>query len=296
MQVWPARALAAVFATALLLLALPDARSAEPTPACAALDPGPTRTVTRVIDGETLALDDGTELRLVGALAPRALDVGAQPGTWRMETAAAQALQALVLGKTIEVRFAGERSDRYGRLKGHAFIRTDDSAGWVQGLLLGMGLARAYTLAAHRACAAELLAAERSAREARLGLWAEAAYEARQADPSAALLRHAGTFQLVEGRVVRVATTRSSIYINFGTQRRRGFSVSLKLSDRAQLGKFSDNPKGLEQALVRVRGWIEQRSGEPSIDLSTAGDIEVTAEGVASETAERRTERRSRTK
>jgi hypothetical protein len=47
---------------------------------------------------------------------------------------------------------------------------------------------------------------------------------------------------------------------------------------------------------VRVRGWIEQRSGEPSIDLSTAGDIEVTAEGVASETAERRTERRSRTK
>jgi micrococcal nuclease len=172
----------------------------------------------------------------------------------------------------------------------------DDSAGWVQGQLLGMGLARAYTLAAHRACAAELLAAERSAREARLGLWAEAAYKARQADPSATLLRHVGTFQLVEGRVVRVATTRSSIYINFGTQRRRGFSVSLKLSDRAQLGKFSDNPKGLEQALVRVRGWIEQRSGEPSIDLSTAGDIEVTAEGVASETAERRTERRSRTK
>jgi hypothetical protein len=129
---------------------------------------------------------------------PRALDVGAQPGTWPMETAAAQALQALVLGKTIEVRFAGERNDRYGRLKGHAFIRTDDSAGWVQGLLLGMGLARAYTLAAHRACAAELLAAERSAREARLGLWAEAAYKARQADPSAALLRHVGTFQLVE--------------------------------------------------------------------------------------------------
>ena len=53
-----------------------------------------------------------------------------------METAAVEALQALVLGKTIEVRFAGERNDRYGRIKGHAFIRTDDGAGWVQGRLL----------------------------------------------------------------------------------------------------------------------------------------------------------------
>jgi hypothetical protein len=93
---------------------------------------------------------------------------------------------------------------------------------------------------------------------------------------------------------VRVATTRSSIYINFGTS--VVVSASRSSSAIADNGKFSDNPKGLEQALVRVRGWIEQRSGEPSIDLSTAGDIEVTAEGVASETAERRTERRSRTK
>jgi endonuclease YncB( thermonuclease family) len=38
---------------------------------CTGLLPGPARTVTRVIDGETLALDDGTELRLIGADAAR---------------------------------------------------------------------------------------------------------------------------------------------------------------------------------------------------------------------------------
>ena len=60
-----------------------------------------------------------------------------------------EALQALVLGRTIEVRLDGAPNDRYGRLKGHAFLKEDDANGWVQGRLLGMGLARAYTLAGH---------------------------------------------------------------------------------------------------------------------------------------------------
>jgi micrococcal nuclease len=251
-------------------------RAAEDVATCAALEAGPTRTVTRVIDGETLALDDGTELRLAGTLAPRAIDVGAVPGTWRMETAATDALQVFLLGKTIEIRFGGERNDRYGRIKGHAVLKTDDGAGWLQGHLLRAGLARAYSLGGDRGCAAELLAAERTAREARLGVWGEAAYAVRAAVPSAALLRHLATFQLVEGRVARVATTRGSVYLNFGgTGRRRGFSASLKLGDRDRLGAFSANPKGLEGSLVRVRGWIAQRNGEPSIDLSAAGDLEV---------------------
>jgi hypothetical protein len=54
-------------------------------PSCDDLLPGATHTVTRVIDGETVALDDGSQLRLVGALAPRAIDVGAESGAWPLE-------------------------------------------------------------------------------------------------------------------------------------------------------------------------------------------------------------------
>lgn len=288
MHGWATRTLAIACAGAWLLLGLPEAQGAESTPACAELEAGPTRTVTRIIDGETLALDDGTELRLIGMLAPRAIDVGTVPGTWRMEAAAVEALQSLVLGRTIEIRFSGERSDRYGRVKGHAFLGSEDGTVWVQGRLLEMGLARAYVPAVHRACEAELLAAERAAREARLGVWAEAAYEVRSADAPAALLRHAATFQVVEGRVVRVATTRGSIYLNFGQSRRHGFSVSLRLGDRARLGSFQDNPKGLEQAQVRVRGWIEDRAGQPRMDLTAAGGIEVIDGGQTAGRTERR--------
>jgi endonuclease YncB( thermonuclease family) len=247
-------------------------------PYCAAaLEEGPVRTVTRVIDGETLALDDGSELRLIGALAPRALDVGAKPGTWPMEIAAADGLRTLVLGKTIAIRFGGERGDRYGRLQGHAFLKAEDGDRWVQAHLLAQGFARAYTLSSNRACAGELLAAESAARASRQGLWAEAAYEVRPADPPTALLRHVATFQLVEGRIAHVAETRGSIYLNFAADRRRGFSVSLKQADRGQLGAYAASPREFERRQVRVRGWIEQRAG-PVIDLSAGGEIEVITE------------------
>jgi micrococcal nuclease len=273
-----ARVAAVLLAGAWLLLGrCGPALAADGPPACAGLEEGPLRTVARIIDGETLALDDGTELRLVGALAPRAIDAGAQPGTWPMERAAADALRALVLGSSIEIRFGGERSDRYGRLQGHAFLKTPEGARWVQGHLLEQGLARAYTLSTNRACTAELLAAEGTARQAGQGIWAEAAYQVRSADQPAALLRHLATFQLVEGIVVAVTETRGSIYLNFAADRRRGFSVSLKQGDRDRLGAYAAAPWGLERRQVRVRGWIERRGG-PVIDLSAAGELEVMTE------------------
>ena len=154
----------------------------EVLPTCAGLEPGPERTVTRILDGETVALDDGTELRLIGALAPRAIDAGAEPGMWPAEIAAAEELRALLVGKSVELAYGGERSDRYGRIQAHAYVREGDGRRWVQGHLLEQGLARAYVVAGNRACADALLAAERGAREARRGLWADAAYQVTSAD------------------------------------------------------------------------------------------------------------------
>lgn len=243
--------------------------------ACPDLSPGPARAVARTIDGETLGLDDGTELRLIGVLAPRAIDAGAEMGTWRAEAKTREALGALVLGKSIELGFGGERTDRYGRLQAHAFLGEADRRRWVQGLLLEQGLARAYTLAGNRACGAEVLAAERTARQARRGLWADAAYQIRAPDRPSELLRYRTTFQIVEGRIVRVAQVRGVIYLNFDRDWRQGFAVSLRRDDRNLLGDYAGNPTGLEGRSVRVRGWIEQRGGSPIIDLSVAGLIEV---------------------
>ncbi|MBX9591323.1 MAG: thermonuclease family protein [Hyphomonadaceae bacterium] len=243
--------------------------------ACAGLEPGPLRTITTVIDGETVGLDDGRALRLIGALAPRAMDVGAEPGAWEAENRTREALRAVVLGKSIALGFGGERIDRYGRLQAHAHLIEGNERRWVQGHLLRQGLARAYTAAGNRACAHELLAAEAEARNARRGLWVEAAYRIRSADTPAELLRHRTTFQIIEGRIARVAQVRSVIYLSFDRSWRQAFSVSLRREDRRLLGDFADDVHGMEGRLVRVRGWIEQRGSAPRLDLTAAGQIEV---------------------
>jgi micrococcal nuclease len=276
-QIWQAVSWAT--ALACMLTCQMHAAVAAGAEICSGLDPGPTRTVTRILDGETVAMDDGRELRLIGALAPRAIDADAEAGTWPAEAAAMEALRALVLGKSIELRFgAGARTDRYGRLQAHALvIEGGDARRWVQGLLLQQGLARAYALAGGRSsCGMELLAAERPARETRLGLWADAAYQARAADRPAELLRYRATFQIIEGQIVRVGQTRGSLYLNFDRNWRRGFSVSLRRADLEELlGSYAGHPKSLEGRTVRVRGWIEQRGRAPVIDLSVAGIIEI---------------------
>jgi endonuclease YncB( thermonuclease family) len=244
---------------------------------CPGLQPGPTRTVTRILDPETVALDDGRELRLIGALAPRAIDADADPGTWPAETAAMDALRTLVLGKSVALGFAGERTDRYGRMHAHAFLVAGADWRWVQRELIEGGFARAYALTGSGSvCSSELLAAERSARETRRGLWAQAAYQVRPADKPAELKRYRATFQVVEGRIVRVGRTRGTVYLNFDRNWRRGFSVSLRRTDGGLLGDTATaTPETLEGKLVRVRGWIEERNGAPVLDLSAAGLLEV---------------------
>jgi len=251
------------------------ALAAEIAATCLGLEPGPTRTVTRILDGETMVLDDGTELRLIGALAPRAIDADAEAGAWPPESAATEALRTLVRGKSVALGFAGERTDRYGRIQAHAFLVEGDARRWLQGELTERGFARAYAPSGNRVCSAELLALERAAREARRGLWADAAYQVRPADKPAELLRYRSTFQVVEGRIVRVSQTRDTIYLNFDRDWRRGFSASLRRDDSDLLGAYERNPKGLEGSTVRVRGWIGERGGMPVIDLSVGGLLEI---------------------
>ena len=243
--------------------------------ACAGLSRGPARTVVRIIDGETVGLDDGSELRLTGALAPRAIDVGAEAGAWPWEGKARDALQALVLGTSVVLGFGGARIDRYGRLLAQAYLIEGDQQRWVQGHLLAQGLARATTVAGNRACANELLAAEHMARVMRRGLWAEAAYQVRQAGRPAELLAYRTTFQIVEGRIARVAFVRGVIHLNFDRNWPQAFSASLQSADRGLLGASASDAMALEGRHVRVRGWIDQHRAAPVIDLSAAGSIEV---------------------
>ena len=235
--------------------------------ACA-LEAGEKRTVTDVIDGETLALDDGSQLRLVGALAPEA--PYGREAHWPQTRAAQRALELLVLSRTIELRLAGR--DRYGRYLAQAFVLDGGEEVWVQGAMISAGHARAYALPGSESCLADLLVRERVARDARLGLWSTPAYTVRDALRPQDISRLAGSFAVVEGKVIRAAAVGPTIYLNFGADWRRDFTVAIP----KRLLKGS-TPEIYEGRDIRVRGWVQRRNG-PLIAVSTLEEIEFVGE------------------
>jgi endonuclease YncB( thermonuclease family) len=164
-------------AAALLLAAMTFARAEDPQPQpqqhlTCTLEAGPTRSVVRVIDAETVLLDDDEEVRLIGALAPRSPDLRPDAQSWPPERDTAAALRDLVVGRSVELATSGRAKDRYGRLLAHLFLDDNGDRVWVQGRLLSTGHARAYGLTDSFTCARELLAHEHVARAAGIGLWA----------------------------------------------------------------------------------------------------------------------------
>ena len=250
---------------------------AQPARTACNLEPGEARTVTRVLDGDTLQVDGGSEVRLVGALAPRAFDAAAASADWPLAERSRLALEHLVLGRGVTLAYAGRRSDRHGRLLAHVFVgggEGKDEAIWVQGAMLKQGMARAYAIEGGAQCLAELIAHESVARDAAVGLWAETAYAVRDADEVGALLRVAGTFQLVEGTAVRVQEVRGTTYINFGEDQRQDFTIMIRDKARRAATAAGLTSEALAGRRVRVRGWIERRGG-PLIEAHDPAMIEV---------------------
>jgi endonuclease YncB( thermonuclease family) len=249
-----------------------SAEVATPPEPCT-LDPGPSRTVARVLDGETLTLDDGGVVRLIGALAPRARDAGAAPGTWPPEDAAIKALSDLVLGKKVKLAFGGRHRDRYGRLLANVFLEGSGGT-WVQGALLASGHARAYGLPGSFVCSRELLAHEAEARRQYLGLWENGAYGTLAASRPAELMKRRGKYERVIGNVTTVGRTKSATYLNFGTDWHSDFTARIDKTIVAANPDFAARLDALASKTVIVRGWIERRNG-PLIDVADPSQIEV---------------------
>jgi endonuclease YncB( thermonuclease family) len=229
-------------------------------------------TVARVADAETIVLDDGSEVRLIGALAPRSPDQGA--ADWPPERAAREALERLLLGRNVELKLAGRQSDRYGRRMAHVFVMSDSEKTWVQGYLLSQGLARAYALDGNSACLSAMLAVERDAREGARGIWGMAAYRVLEATEVRELLRRRNRFEVVEGIVRDVAVTGGRAYLNFGPDWRRDFTAVVPPRLLTGSPETAVRLKALLGKRARVRGWIERRNG-PSVEIAAIGEIEV---------------------
>ena len=226
-------------------------------------------TVAAVIDGDTVVLDSGEEVRLVGIMAPK-LSLGRESvDDQPLGREAKAALEALVLGKGVTLAFGGARMDRHGRILAHLVL---DDGTWVQGRLLETGMARVYSFADNRAAVPEMLALEATAREAGLGLWAHPFYAVRDAARPAEV--PIDSFELIEGVVLEAAEVDRRIFLNFGEDWREDVTATISPPDRAIFRAADSDPLALSGHRVRLRGWTGWRNG-PNIEIDHPEQLEV---------------------
>jgi len=243
--------------------------------ACENLRDGPAGTVASVTDGDTVVLDNGLVVRLIGIQAPK-LPLGREDfEAWPLADKAKAALEALVGGQRVRVRQGGETMDRHGRVLGQLFIDAADGA-WVQQQMIAAGMARVYSFADNRACVVQLLAAEGKARLMRLGIWADPYYAVRRGDRPDDLARRLSHYELVEGRVLLADAVQGRVYLNFGRHFAEDFTVVIERGALPHFEAEGIDPTKLGGALVRVRGWVEMRDG-PRMEVTHPEQIEVLA-------------------
>jgi endonuclease YncB( thermonuclease family) len=255
---WPAR-----YALSLLLLVaalwLPAQAAQRP-----AFESGETAAVAAVVDGGEMILADGRHVRLVGIEAPH--PAAAHARAWPYAAEAKAALEELVVGRAVELRFAGNRRDRWDRILAQVFVGTR----WVQGEMIRRGLARVASAADNRVGVIELLAREARARQARRGIWRDRFYAVRDADEAG---RYAGSFQIVEGEVADTALVEGQLFVSFGADWRTAFSLRLAPEALRLFRREGIAPASLKGARLRVRGWI-RGSERPIIDVTHPEQIE----------------------
>jgi hypothetical protein len=211
-----------------------------------------------LLESGDLRLEDGRLLRLAGLV---------NLGTDR--AAFLRSIEDFLKARPLALRLDPKAgADRYGRLP--ALVENAKGEG-LQEMLLRAGLAQLMVEPAADAEIEPLLAAERAARLAGDGLWAEGshpAYALRRADE---LDDATGSYRLVRGEVRRVSVNRRYVYINFGADWRTDLTLRMErtLAERSGL-----EAAALEGREVLARGVVEAAGG-PLLALDDPRQMEI---------------------
>lgn len=227
--------------------------------------------VDAVIDAQTILLKDGKIVRLLGIDYPfMAGDMNGGPmiaAKSRLEKLLPDGTEVM-LYQTRDQKIA--RANRMGHILAHLVNKKDER--WINGTLVREGLAWTMTDLSNPQMAAELYALENLARADAKGLWSKNSPFGVLTPETAGT--GSGTFRVVEGVVNRAAVSKNNLYLNFGTDWKKDFTVMISPAIRKALAKQGLDPMSLAKQPVRVRGWIREWNG-PFIELETAERLQV---------------------
>ncbi len=157
------------FSVLLALLALGSVayfRRQTPSPAGGRLSVSQNRVCVRVIDGDTIVLDGGERVRLIGVDTPETVDPRRPVQYFGKEASAFT--RRMVQGKNVRLEQVEDTRDRYGRTLGYVYLADGT---FLNAEIIRQGYGHAYTRFPFR-YERQFIEFEREARENGRGLWA----------------------------------------------------------------------------------------------------------------------------
>ena len=128
--------------------------------------------VTKIVDGDTFWVDDGSEkglkIRLIGINAPETVHPRKEVEHFGKE--ASDYLSNLLSGKKVRLEYDIDTLDRYGRTLAYVYLKDRT---FVNAELLKNGYAQVMTIPPNVKYSKEFLKLERIARQNKIGLWSE---------------------------------------------------------------------------------------------------------------------------
>lgn len=204
----------------------------------------------RVHDGDTVVLDDGTRVRLLGINTP---EVDSAISSAEAGGSAATAwLKARIEAGKVLIETDAELKDHYGRTLGHLFAEDGEHLNLT---LVRKGLASASIFPPNLKYADILSAAQAQAAEQKLGIWGDPAYAPRAIVDLPRL--HLRGWQRWQGRPTALDFSGGYVHLVFTDEvqvRIPKENLSLFPSLSAYVGKS-----------LEVRGWVSRRKDRYSI-------------------------------
>lgn len=227
--------------------------------------------VANVIDGDTVALQDGRHIRIIGINTPekKQKEIPAQP----LANLATRSLREIISqndGKLL-LRLGKEPQDHYGRTLAHLFLPNGTN---LTARLLREGKGLSISIPPNLQFQDCYLAAEDYAHKLKHGVWSHEYFNIR---PVSTLSKTDTGFHRVQGIVSRIGESKNAFWFNLG----KGFAIRLP---KNKLSYFSNSPgefpyqlpNELKDKLITLRGWVYyvQKRNELRINLYHPNMIE----------------------
>ncbi len=223
--------------------------------------------VTAITTAHHLKLTDGTTLKLAGLLLPTQQDCNRLTAVCPIVEELTSYLATTLDQQQIYIASNTLNLDRNDRLL--AQVKSKEGK-WIQKEILEQGYGRVITTTAHSTDLKEMLRIEDQARQNKKGLWRLKAFQVLQTDN---LNNKTDRFQIIEGTIQKTAEVRGTVYLNFGQDWRKDFTIKLEKNHRASFVNKGKNLLEMAGKKVRIRGWLFWENG-PMISLYTPEQLE----------------------